>query len=117
MSDLAEIERRRGEALARKHPVKAATKLFPRAVADAEIAQQRGDEPGVERALARGEGMLSAFRSSNRCGVCGRDLSDPRSVSLGIGPDCLAKKGGAREVRARFDAFVAAQRAREAAAP
>ena len=28
------------------------------------------------------------------CGVCGRRLTDPESVALGIGPVCLAKIGG-----------------------
>jgi hypothetical protein len=37
------------------------------------------------------EGLVSnrlAVYHSSRCGCCGRELTDPQSVLLGIGPDC-----------------------------
>lgn len=37
---------------------------------------------------------LKAFAAkTSKCGVCGRDLTDPPSVTRGIGPDCAARLG------------------------
>lgn len=38
------------------------------------------------------KGALARYgRATGRCGVCGRELSDPESVALGIGPICLSR--------------------------
>jgi len=34
-----------------------------------------------------------AFYHEGRCGRCGRELSDPTSIKLGIGPECRKKLG------------------------
>ena len=54
-------------------------------------------QPVVERIQVLGvEASHVLFgRSIGRCGVCGRTLSDPESVALGIGPVCLARIRGA----------------------
>lgn len=43
------------------------------------------------------EGVLQTLEERGRCGNCGRELSDPRSVAAGIGPDCLAKLAADQE--------------------
>lgn len=59
----------------------------------------RNEEPGVIAALAsmtpeQRNAERSAFgRQTGICGCCGRDLTDPTSVRIGIGPECRAKHG------------------------
>lgn len=108
--------RRRGEVDVRRHPVKAATKILPRKIAEAEAADLVGDARKRERALHHAEGIVVGLTSAKRCNRCGRDLSNARSVSLGIGPDCLAKSGGAQAWRGYTTRLIAAhQRAAERA--
>jgi hypothetical protein len=38
-----------------------------------------------------------ALVAEGRCRSCGRPLTDPESVRLGIGPDCLTKQGKGAE--------------------
>ncbi len=35
--------------------------------------------------------MTTPWTESTTCGICGRSLSDPKSVKRGIGPKCEAK--------------------------
>lgn len=46
------------------------------------------------RARHLAEGIVAELVASTRCRICGRDLTDPVSISRGIGPDCLQKFGG-----------------------
>lgn len=32
------------------------------------------------------------MRRFNECQICGKQLSDPQSLALGVGPDCAEKK-------------------------
>ena len=41
---------------------------------------------------------LKAILSTARCGICHRPLSDPASVSRGIGPICAGHGNGAHAV-------------------
>lgn len=45
---------------------------------------------------------------SNRCGHCGRDLTDPVSVERGIGPECNRKATKSKSARAKALAEIAA---------
>ena len=47
----------------------------------------RGVYPGVEALPSTSEPPSEVFRGS-RCLVCGRVLSDPESLRLGVGPEC-----------------------------
>jgi hypothetical protein len=50
----------------------------------------RGAYPGVEALPSTSEPPAEAFRG-NRCLVCGKTLSDPESLAVGVGPDCRRK--------------------------
>ena len=43
--------------------------------------------------------LEAALAAEGRCRWCGRLLTDPESVSRGIGPDCLAKQVGDRTAK------------------
>lgn len=45
---------------------------------------------------------------SNRCGKCGRDLTDPESIARGIGPECYRKITKSKSARAMALAEAAA---------
>jgi len=47
----------------------------------------RGVYPGVEASPSPSEPPSEVFRGS-RCLVCGKALSDPESLGLGVGPEC-----------------------------
>lgn len=54
----------------------------------------RRDE--LEFMVAQPDFYRASFgRLTGKCGCCGRRLTDPTSISRGIGPDCWARLGGA----------------------
>jgi hypothetical protein len=53
------------------------------------LAEGRDHHPGVE------------VSEHDYCGRCGRELTDPDSIELGIGPECERKIGGTGERRSR----------------
>jgi len=68
--------------------------LFPGKIRNArlDLDQVREDAGLIEAdplAAAKEDGLLTG-----RCSCCGRELTDPTSIEIGIGPICLAKMGG-----------------------
>lgn len=84
----------RGLWMAERTPAKAATKVVPRLLASAEIAQRNGDEESAVRSVQTANGIAYGLGRAKRCARCGRALSDPRSCTRGIGPECLRRFGG-----------------------
>lgn len=48
--------------------------------------------------LVTGQSIPGALTvvEADRCGVCGRELTDPESIDRGIGPDCFGKLTGSK---------------------
>jgi hypothetical protein len=55
----------------------------------ASIAQAVREIEADPLAAAKETGLLTG-----RCSCCGRELTDPASIEIGIGPICLGKMGG-----------------------
>lgn len=94
----------RGELLALTHPTTAARALpeLHDAYRNPETVGGRSAPGSHSRPMPKGDGarrmaeaILEGLSRSSSCQICGRALTDPSSVELGIGPDCLAKHGGA----------------------
>jgi hypothetical protein len=45
----------------------------------------------VHDKLDRAELIERALNASGRCRICGRELADPESIAIGIGPECRKK--------------------------
>lgn len=43
-----------------------------------------------------GEPTRCEVMEENRCGVCGRELTDPVSIQRGIGPECFGRSTGSK---------------------
>lgn len=53
---------------------------------------QEGELGARYTSASEDTGDLYTFREAAECGVCGRELTDPESISLGIGPVCAEKR-------------------------
>ena len=54
------------------------------------VSAMREAYPGVELLAPTGAPPAEVFRG-NRCLVCGKTLSDPESLAMGVGPECRRK--------------------------
>lgn len=75
-----------------KRPGKAAARLAWLRQHAAE-ARQRGDEFEADQLSAEADEVEAVLAQLGRCRICGRTLTDPVSVRLGIGPDCRRGSG------------------------
>jgi hypothetical protein len=89
-----DTRRRYGENFAKRHPVAAATKRQPFVLKRAQEDEERGAAEAAAMYRAEAEGIRRGLLAASRCQICGRELTDPRSVEIGIGPDCVQKFGG-----------------------
>lgn len=81
-----------GEALVGKLTAEGAA-LFPRRIADAGLSREALIR-SIEEIEADPVGAIKAHGiATGSCGCCGRELTDPESIAIGIGPICLAKLG------------------------
>lgn len=97
-------QRSRGRRFVEKTPTKAA-RCLPRLAVDA--ARTTAVRTRAER-FGYAEGILEQLTASERCRICGRDLTDPTSVQRGIGPDCIAKLRAQAELEKNYrDAMTA----------
>lgn len=79
-------------------PARAAAVLVARTPTKAARYLARLDAAGDDleaRHTAQRDALRAILAGAERCRVCGRELKDPESVRLGIGPDCRAKAGAA----------------------
>lgn len=76
------------QAFAEGRPVKAARLL-------AGIRLRRALSRVADQDEARVSGIEAGLRHAKRCLRCGRTLTDPESISRGIGPDCWDRVKGA----------------------
>lgn len=72
------------QAFAEGRPVKAARLL-------AGIRLRRALNRVADKDEARVSGIEAGLRHAKRCLRCGRILTDPDSISRGIGPDCWSR--------------------------
>lgn len=89
-------------------------KLAPTKLAAwAERLVEKAPTSGPARKVAENTAReaIAALVRAERCARCGRRLTDPASVEAGIGPDCLAKRGGRQAWDDYLRAFVEASRA------
>ena len=71
-------------------PIKAARKLAW-VTEQCRRARLRGDQHEADQwDAARGE-LEALLAGLHRCRICGRELSDPASITAGIGPECNRK--------------------------
>ena len=71
-------------------PIKAARKLAW-VTEQCRRARLRGDHHEADQwDAARGE-LEALLAGLHRCRICGRELSDPASITVGIGPECNRK--------------------------
>lgn len=54
-------------------------------------ARSVGDHRVAQQLDASADQFAAALRHMSRCQCCGRRLTDPVSITRGIGPDCAAK--------------------------
>src|SRR5436305_1812140 len=89
--DMAERTRIAAIREARRHPRRWALKI-------GEIERQRdeakakGNDAEATRLSAMADGIREGLKGSDACAICGRKLTDPDSVALGIGPECAGKR-------------------------
>jgi hypothetical protein len=62
------------------------TMKYPGKVARAAAWYRANDKP------EHAERLEAELAGADRCRRCGRALTDPESVSRGVGPDCVAKE-------------------------
>lgn len=69
--------------------------------AQAHLFRKRADEARRHGRFATSRSLLSeavalerALHEEKRCKECGRELTDPMSIELGIGPECRKRKEG-----------------------
>jgi Family of unknown function (DUF6011) len=94
--------RREGRRYAISKPV-AAAELIPAVLEDAKRAASGEQWGGANPEMAatyegKAEGIRQGLFGASRCGVCGRELTDPSSIAAGIGPDCLARLAEDRQI-------------------
>lgn len=55
------------------------------------VAQEAEDSPRIAEIRRALSVRVERLAAAHRCEVCGRSLSDPTSVALGVGPECAGK--------------------------
>lgn len=78
-------QKSQGIAMARRHPVKAATRHLP-------YYESLAHNSAAAREIVTG--ILEGLATDARCARCGKKLTDPDSRAHGVGPDCLKILGG-----------------------
>lgn len=74
-----------------RHPGKQAAKVR-HLEQHARAARARGSDEYADQLERQASTIAERLNGAGRCSRCGRELSDPRSVQRGIGPECVKRQ-------------------------